>query len=585
MRSGKKFSLRLLPGLLAIFAIILAGCNSGGSTPNLNANPLPASRQQQIYRMGIITNDIYSFDPAVASDKYSVDAVLLAFTGLLQLNDQSQVTPQLASSYEVSPDNLTYTFHLQQHLTFSDNTILNAYDAAYSIDRALSQGVSQLNGVTATYLGLIKDSAQRMSGKKKTLIGDSINVIDANTLTLTISHPSPYFLKALTYPTSFVVEKSMIEKWGTKWTDHLSDNGGQGGAGPFVVKSYDHAIGIQFAPNPNYYGPKPKLQEVDINFYKTTQASYAAYASGQLEMSNIPPEYDAQVEARGKEFHQFNQLSIDYIAMNYLYKPFDNIEIRQAFEIAINKDALSKALYGGLNPPICHIIPQGTPGYNPRLTCPLGVSTKGDPTRAAALFQQGLQEENLTVKTFPQIKITYESNSPLLEDEITALRQDWQQVLGVTVTVQVLSFNALLQMLPATSCNQTNLSKCQNKGLQMWAFSWGADYPDPQDWTSLQFGKGAPNNIGNYGQNLCSCASEQQTIQQEMATADSDFGNDRLALYQDAEQKLVNDVAWIPMFQRVGTYALKPYVTGIIDNPSAETPPNDWSKVYIAVHN
>ena len=585
MRSGKKFTMRLLPGLLAVVAIMVAGCTSGGTPTNNVNNPPPASRLQQIYRMGLVTPDIYSFDPGIATDKYSVDAVLMVFTGLVQLNDQLQVTPQLASSFKVSPDNLTYTFYLQHNLKFSDGTPLTSQDVAYSIDRALSPSVSQRNTVTATYLGQIKDSSKRLSGKKTSLIGDSINVIDPYTITLTLSQPSPYFLKALTYPTSFVVEKSVIQKWGTKWTAHLSDNGGQGGAGPFVVKNYDHVTGIQFAPNPYYYGPKPKLQEVDMNFYKTPEASYTAYQQGTLEQSSIPPEYDAQVENKGQEFHQFNELSLDYIAMNYLYKPFDDLNIRQAFALALDKDGLSKALYGGLNPATCHIIPEGMPGYNPKLTCPAGAPTKGDTTKAKALFQQGLQNENLTLATFPKVKITYESNSPLLDDEITIARQEWQQVLGVTVSVQVVGFNALLPMLASTACTQTNLSKCQNKGLQMWAFAWGADYPDPQDWTSLQFGKGAADNIENYGQNLCTCSNEQQAVQQEMVTADNDLGSDRISLYQDAEQKLVNDVAWIPMFQRTGTYALKSYVTGIIDNPATQTPPNDWSKVYIAVHN
>lgn len=580
MRSSKQW----LPGLLVLMALIVAGCTSSNNSTSTNNNQTAAPKLQQIYRLGIVANDINSFDPGIASDKNSVEAVMMVFTGLVQLNDQLQVTPQLSTSYDLSPDNLTYTFHLAHNLKFSDGTPLNAQDVVYSLDRALSPTVAQQNSVTATYLGLIKDSAQRLGGQKKTLIGDSIKLLDPSTVSLTLSHPSPYFLKALTYPTSFIVEKSVIDKWGAKWTDHLSDRGGQGGAGPFVVKNYDHSTGIQFVANRNYSGPKPRLQEVDMNFYKTVNASYTAYQDSQLDQSSIPPAYDAQVEAKNNEFHRFNELSIDYIAMNYLYKPFDNINIRQAFALAINKDALTKALYNGLNPATCHIIPQGMAGYNPKLTCPDGAPTKGDSAKAQALFQAGLQQEKLTLATLPPIKITYESNSPLLDQEITVMRQEWLQVLGVTVTTQVIGFDALLQQLTTTVCTQSNLSKCQNKGLQMWAFAWGADYPDPQDWTSLQFGKGAPNNIWNYGQNLCTCAPDQQAVQQEMTTADSDFGSDRISLYQDAEQKLVNDVAWIPMFQRTGTYALKSYVTGVVDNSSTEIPPNDWSKIYITVH-
>lgn len=580
MKSGKKITL----GLLLLLATFIAGCSSSGTTSNASRGPQAAPKFQQVYRTGIIADDLNSLDPAIATDKYSVNAVLMVFTGLVELNDQMRVVPQLAASYAVSPDNLTYTFTLRPNLKFSDGSPLNANDVAYSIDRALSPTVAKQNTVTQTYLGQIKDANLRVSGKKKSLIGDSITVVDPNTIKLTISQPSPYFLKALAYPTSYVVEKSVVEKWGSKWTDHLSDNHGQGGDGPFMVKKYDHNTGLQLVPNPTYYGPRPHLQEVDINFYQTAQASYTAYQNSQIDQSSIPPSNVAQVEARGKEFHRFPELSIDYIAMNYLYKPFDNVNIREAFALAVNKDALAKALYNDLRVPTCHIIPLGSPAYNAKLTCPGGVRTSGDAKKANELFQQGLAQENLTLATFPKITLTYESNSPLLDDEIATLRADWQQALGVTINTQTLDITPLLRALASTPCTQSNLSKCQNKGLQMWALSWGADYPDPRDWTMFQFDKGAANNAWNYGQNRCTCASDQQANQQTMEQADTDLGNDRVSLYQTIEQKLVNDVAWIPMFQRLGFYALKPYVYGIVDNPTGETPSNDWANVYIAVH-
>jgi len=585
MRSGKKFTLGFLPALLTIIAMIVAGCGGGGGTTPTSSKPAAAPKSQQIFRVGVIDTDIASFDPGVATDLYSINAIQMVFTGLVQLNDQLQVVDQLAQSHEVSSDGLTYTFHLRTGLKFSDGTPLNANDVAYSIDRALSPAVSQLNGVTQTYLGLIKDSDKRLNGKIPTLVGDSIKVVDDNTISLTISHAAPYFLEALTYPTAFVVEKSVIDKWGTKWTDHLSDSGGQGGDGPFKVKNYSHTTGIQFIPNPNYYGPQPQLQEVDFDFYKTVDTSYSAYNANQLDSSSIPPANDAQAELKVKEFHKYSELTIDYLNMNYLAKPFDNIHIRQAFELAINKDALSKALYNGLRTPTCHIVPQGMPGYDPNLTCPGGAPTKGDPTKAKALFQQGLQEEGLTMATLPPIKITYESNAPTLDEEITTMRQEWQQVLGVNVTTQIVDFNTLLSNLAVTGpCTQADLTKCAGKGMMMWALAWGADYPDPQDWTTLQFDKNAPNNNGNYGQNLGSGAAEQQQVQQQLEAADIDLTSGRMAKYNTAEQALVNDVAWLPLFQRTGNYILKPYVVGVVDNAQNQTPPNDWANIYIAAH-
>jgi len=587
MRSGKKFTLGFLPALLTIIAMVVAGCGSGGNGPSASTKPAAAPKSQQIFRWGVVDTDIASFDPGIATDLYSINAIQMVFTGLVQENNQLQVQDQLAQSHDMSPDGLTYTFHLRPNLKFSDGTPLTAQDVAYSIDRALSPAVSQLNGVTQTYLGLIKDSDKRLNGKISTLIGDSIKVIDANTISLTISKAAPYFLQALTYPTAYVVEKSVIDKWGTKWTDHLSDNGGQGGDGPFKVKSYSHTTGIVFVPNPNYYGPQPQLQEVDMDFYKTPETSYAAYNANQIDLTPIPAEDYQQAALKVKEYHKFGELTIDYLNMNYLDKPFDNIHIRQAFELAINKDAISKAIYSGIRAPTCHIVPSGMPGYDPNLKCPGGAPTKGDPTMAKQLLQQGMQEEGWTsVSQIPPIKITYESGVSALDNEITTIRQEWQQVLGITVTTQVVDFNTLLNNLALSGpCTQTDLTKCVGKGMQMWALAWGADYPDPQDWLTLQFDKGAPNNNGNYGQNLGSGAAEQQQVQTLMEQADVDQNpTDRIAKYNQAEQALVNDVAWLSLDQRTGVSLMKSYVTGWVDNALNEPTPDSWANVYIAVH-
>lgn len=572
--------------LCCLIATLLAGC--GPSTGSNGPKRAKAPESQQIYRYGDIVSDIASFDPAEATDQPSIEAITMVFTGLVQLDDNMQVQPQLAQSYSVSPDGLIYTFHLRPNLRFSDGTPLDANDAAYSIDRALSPAIANVNGVTLTYLGLIKDAPKRVAGYLDTLIGDSIRVLDSRTLQLLVSVKTSYFLQALTYPTSYVVEKRVIDRWGTKWTDHLSDNDGQGGDGPFKVLSYDHNTGIVFAPNPRYYGPQPQLKRVEFDFYKTSETAYKAYLANQVDfVKQVPPEQIANARSLpNNQYTQESQLTIDYIAMNYLYKPFDNVHIRQAFELAVNRDAISRYIYRGSRVPTCHIVPQGMPGYNPNLQCPFGAPTSGDITKARALFQQGLREERLTLATFPPVKLTYQSNTPALDGEIMTMRQQWQQVLGVTVTTQVMDFTQLLTAEVKTLCTTPDyLAHCWNRGLQMWAAAWAADYPDPQDWISLQFGRGAPNNQWNYGQNLSATAFEQRRLQRRMPLADVEENlTARLALYNQIEQQLVNEVAWMPIDQRDTSAILKPYVIGQVYNASSLIPPNDWGSIYIATH-
>jgi peptide/nickel transport system substrate-binding protein/oligopeptide transport system substrate-binding protein len=561
MSSGKKLSARYLPLLICLIATLLTACGGGGTTTTQPNKPTKAPASQQVYRSPIVASDISTFDPGQGTDLNSIAAIDMVFTGLVQMNDQLKVQPQLAKSWLTSSDGLTWTFTLKSGLKFSDGTPLTAKDVVYSIDRALSPTIANLNGVSLIYLGLIKDSDKRTAGKVPTLINDSLLTPDDTTVVIKLNKATAYFLQALTYPTSYVVEKSVIDKWGLKWSDHLNDNGGQGGAGPFMVKSYDHATGIKFIPNPNYYGTKPQLQEVDFPFVKDNNTNYQLYQTGQVDNTLIPSQYLSGAMSK-----------------NYLVKPFDNIKIRQALELAINKDVIVHSIWKDRYVATNHIVPNGMPGYNQSLTGPDGkANTSGDTTLAKQLFAQGLQEEGLTAASFPVIKFTYSKTSPDTANEVTTVLNMWQNVLGIN---SIKTDPVEPQKLFSEISNTTN-----NRTLALWRVDWIADYPDPQDWLTLQFDKGSPDNNMNYGQNSTADATTQQQVQQQLEQAD--VMNDQAARYQTynkAEQQLVNDVAWLPVEQVALTYLLKPYVVGVIDNAQDLIPPDDWANVYIATH-
>src|SRR5260221_10380029 len=183
----------------------------------------------------------------------------------------------------------------------------------------------------------------------------------------------------------------------------------------------------------------------------------------------------------------------------------------------------------------------------------------------------------MRLSTVPPIGLTCPSGSKDSDNEVAALQQMWQNVLGVSVKADPIDFNKLLSEITAATNNP--------KGLQFWGIGWIADYPDPQDWTTLQFDKGVPNNNANYGQNSTSDAAQQQAVQQQLEAADiNPDQNARLHAYMQAEQQLVNDVAWLPMEQVAISIVLKPYVKGMVFNPQLLIPPNDWGNIYIASH-
>jgi peptide/nickel transport system substrate-binding protein/oligopeptide transport system substrate-binding protein len=257
--------------------------------------------------------------------------------------------------------------------------------------------------------------------------------------------------------------------------------------------------------------------------------------------------------------------------MNYNIKPFDNIAIRQAFELAINKNVVVQAAWKNSLLPTNHIVPEGMPGYDASLTGVNGAGTQGDQTKAKSLLKTGLTQEGwASVAQMPSVTLTYSSaGNQAAKNEVSILQQDWQNVLGVSVKVEDIDFNK-------------ELTDITSNNLQFWGIAWITDYPDPQDWTTLQFDAGSGNNNENYGQNHSTDAAAQQQIQKQLEAADiNQDPTTRYQAYNSAEQSLVNDVAWLPMEQVTATYLLKPCVSGFVVDHQDLTPPNDWGKTYI----
>src|SRR5206468_3358962 len=132
---------------------------------------------------------------------------------------------------------------------------------------------------------------------------------------------------------------------------------------------------------------------------------------------------------------------------------------------------------------------------------------------------------------------------------------------------------------------ERNAAKHNPQGIQMWFVDWIADYPDPQNWTTLQFDKDAVGNYMNYGQNDTADALQEQVVQGQLEQADAEANpTNRVQLYQTAEQQLVNAVAWLPLYQATNPVLVKPYVQGLVFNALGLTPPTDWANIYIAEH-
>ena len=277
--NSRKLSLAGVLVLLGTLALMVAGC---GSSPASTIRP----PSQQIFRFPLdaASTDVKTMDPASTQDFYSGVPVGLVYPGLLTLAINNQPVPWAAAGMPVfDAAKNTYTFTVRSGLKWSDGTPIDANTFAYSINRSLSPCTAS----PVTYYMFPIMDAQAFStetcgsdgttikGKIQSLIGDSLNVPDSQTLVITLNAPAPYFLQAMTYPTAFAQPEQLIQQYGTKdWTAHLTDNGGFGGS-LYKVSLWDHKGDLDLVANPSFWGTQPKLRQIDFKIYQTISADYS----------------------------------------------------------------------------------------------------------------------------------------------------------------------------------------------------------------------------------------------------------------------------------------------------------------------
>jgi oligopeptide transport system substrate-binding protein len=563
----------ILPTCSLVVLLLLAACGAA-STPSGSSSTgqaQPASADKQVFRWPIGNADFITLDPGLAQYANSILVINSLFTGLVELSGKGEIVHVLAASHQVSADGLTYTFPLRDGLKFSDGSPITADDIVYSINRTLDPATKS---EVSFYFSAIKDYDKLQSGKVKTLIGTSLLAPDPKTVKIILSQPTGYFLAALTYTSSYVVNRKLIEKYGDKWTDHM-DEGGT--SGPFKVAKYSHTVGITEVPDPNYFGEKPKLQKLEFLIGGDLDVEYKSYLSGQFDYSRVPPINIQEAKTR-KDYHFVLQLRTWYITFNFLTPPFDNIKIRQAFALAINKELLNKSVLRGTAHAVNRFVPTGAfTGYdNQNIKGPDGTTNlTGNVDLAKKLLTEGMQEKGYkSIADLPPI--TYNDRNQKQTNDIAAfIVQQWKDVLGVNVKINVLELGKLNQQIDATKNNP--------KGMQLWYAGWGQDYPDPQDWLSVFLAKGVEQNGYNYGQNNTSAAPEQQAVQQKLSQADVlTDQKQRFDIYLDAEQKAVTDVTWVPLYQPNIDRMINPKVAGFALSPYESFDPDEWAKVYIA---
>ncbi len=467
-----------------------------------------------------------TLDPALAGDSTSAEYIVEMFSGLVGLNSKLEVVPDIAQKWELLPDGKTYTFTLRQGVKFHNGKEVKAADFKYSLERACSPKTEST--VADTYLGDIVGATDVLSGKATAMSG--VQVVDDYTLKITIDAPKAYFLAKLTFPTAFVVDQANVQSGGKTWTDKLN------GTGPFRLKEYKKGERLVLARNENFYGDKASLAEV--NFILAGGSSMTMYENGELEMTGVGlADMERVTDTKNplnKDLMVVDHFDIMYVGLNTSIAPFDDVKVRQAFAMSIDKAKLAEVVYKSTVAPTDGILPPGMPGYTKDLK---GLSY--DVNKAKELLSQSKYASKM-----PDITLFVSGSGGSPSRPVTALQEMWKQNLGVQVSVQQVEW--------ATYLNDLKRRKFQMFGVTS---GWIADYADPQDFLDILFySKSNENHMGYSNPNLDKLL-EQARVEQDNAK--------RMSLYQQAEQVIVTDAPVIPLHNSREYWLVKPYVKGV----------------------
>ena len=476
------------------------------------------SRDESLVLYGV---EPITLDPAVMLDTDSAAYILEVFSGLVTLNRDIEVVPDIAQNWDISEDGLVYTFHLRENARFHDGKPVTANDFKYSIERTCDPETG--SQIADSYLGDIVGVKEKLAGETSEIAG--VKVVDDQTLQITLDAPKAHFLYKLTYPSSFVVDEVNIDS-GEQWWRRPN------GTGPFKIETWKKDELLILERNSFYYGELPKVQSVVFRLW--AGVPMAMYENGEIDITGVS---GANIERVLDPANSLNaelvvnpKLSLAYVGFNSGEPPFDDQKIRQAFCHAVDKDKIIEVLFMDTVQQADGILPPGMPGYNEQLE-----GLEFDPEKAKELIAQSSYGN---VANLPQITYTT-SGRGNLSSLTEALLSMWKEYLGIEVAVRQLN----PESYPYTIDEEKD---------QMFDISWFADYPDPQNFLDILFHSKSRDNIGEYSNSEIDAILE--TAREEM---DAEV---RLDMYREIEQMMVDDAACLPLYFSEAYTLVKPYV-------------------------
>jgi oligopeptide transport system substrate-binding protein len=572
---------RLL-GILASIAVIAAACGGattssapaestapGESAAATQAPPDSNLAAEQILRYAIV-QDPATLDPNAAQDSESISILGNLHRGLVYYDENMQVIPALAESWDISEDAQTLTFHLRD-AQYSNGDPIVAGDFVYSWKRLVDpRTAAPYSYVTAEIVGAPEllgmagaDPAPSDADIDAALDGLGVTAPDDKTVVVQLNTPATYFLTAL----ALWVFVPMQESWIT--SANATEAANYVSSGPFMLDTWEHNSQIVLTPNPNWYGTTPTLTEVQLTIVADLAAIQAGYEAGELDTVSPVDTPDIQRvkddPVLSQEYGETPTLSITYYDYNNGTDPSGvgtlarcqdpkdcpttNKNFRIALTEAIDKTAFINATFAGIGQVANIFVMPGIPGYDETIDpYPFNLDSAQE-HMALALEELGYA----SAAEIPPLKFGFNTGGGH-EPRVAFLAEAWRQAFGLETEQIGSDFSVFLTQ--------------RTEGIYDIARDgWGADYPHANNQLNGLFTCGGGNNNVQY------CNPEfDALITQAAVEGDQDA---QAELYKQASRILMDDAAMLPLRFGLTPQLLKPYVSGALVTPNDATNPGD----------
>ena len=508
-----------------ITILLLNTCNNSNTI-----NPKNVFRYNE-YR------NVTSLDPAFARNPQNIWPINQLFNGLVQLDSKLQIQPEIASSWEISSDGLTYTFNIRDDIYFHSSPLfgeaktraVSASDFVYSFNRLTDPQIVSPGSWVMQQV-------------------DFYEAIDQNTLKIRLKNPFPGFLGLLTMRYCSVVPNEVVEYFGNQFRSNPI------GTGPFYLKRWEENIKLVLRKNTNYFEKNelghelPYLESIAIQFIPDIQSEFMLFLQGKLDFINsldnsykdelLTPTGELQSNYKKKlEMLKGPYLNTEYIGI-YLDNPNPAIQspkIREALNIGFDRKLMIAYLRNNIGYPAKKgFIPKGLLGNTQEVF-------SYNPKKARGLVEEFIEE----TQSKPKIILTTDSNYL----DLCEYFQGEMQKIGIDILVEV---------MPTASLRQ---AKSSGK-LQLFRASWIADYPDAENYLSLFYSKNFSPNGPNYTH--FKNKTYDSLYKQAMITP---IENLRIQKYKQMDELIMKEFPIVPLYYDEVVRFVQKDVKGMTINP------------------